>query len=816
VIKISQQIAEGLAAAHEKGVIHRDLKPENIMIEKPQEDPVPYGGDALIMDFGIARSVEQGATQTAAGSVIGTLEYMAPEQAQGKKVDQRADQYAFGLIMYDMLVGRARRATHENPMTELLARMAAAPPAPITINAAIPESVNAIVTKLLDPNPDKRYESTQGLCAALNRLLPDGGIRSDIQEVIVHDAPARSKLAIAALLIILVGGAAGYLLSKSGAPVAASHDPISVLIGDFDNKSGDPQLDGVVEQALSLGIEGASFINSFPRRDALRSAQAIQRTKLDEETARLVAVRESLGLVLVGTVEKQGSGYDITIKGVEPGGDGKPKFTLNEDASSKDQVLQTVGTMAGKVRKELGDTVAPAANDAFTAANLEAVRAYAKGQELFATGKFEDAIAAYLEATKADPEFGRGFSSAATAANNLGDPARAKEYYEKALNKIDRMTDREKFRTRGQFYLFSRNPSEAIKQFDELVAKYPSDAAGLSNLANAHSQLHQFDQAMAIGSRVAAIYPKNPLRVNNVALYAMYAGKFEDAIAGGKKASDLNKDYALAWVSQGLAAEALGKYDDAAAAYKQLATIKGQEARAALGVADMAMLRGRTAEAAAALEPAIATLSKDKPTQNLARLQNTLAAVRLAQGRVPDAIKLAEDALKSSSDAITRYEAGRIFAAADRMPRAKEMVAELDKSLVPETRALGLALRGELQLIDKDVRGAVSTLQDSLKISDTWMTHYLLGRAYLLAQEYEAADREFDTCDRRKGEATAVYVDDVPTWRLMAPLYYYTGITRANLKRATAADSLRTFVELKRGGDEKSSLVADAEKRLAQ
>jgi eukaryotic-like serine/threonine-protein kinase len=111
VIKIAQQIAEGLSAAHEKGVVHRDLKPENIMIETPAEDPVPNSGDALIMDFGIARSVEQGATQTAAGSVIGTLEYMAPEQAQGKKVDQRADQYAFGLILYDMLVGRVRRAT---------------------------------------------------------------------------------------------------------------------------------------------------------------------------------------------------------------------------------------------------------------------------------------------------------------------------------------------------------------------------------------------------------------------------------------------------------------------------------------------------------------------------------------------------------------------------------------------------------------------------------------------------------------------------------------------------------------------------------
>jgi serine/threonine protein kinase/tetratricopeptide (TPR) repeat protein len=817
VIKIAQQVAQGLAAAHEKGVVHRDLKPENIMIEKPTDDPIPVGGDALIMDFGIARSVEQGATQTAAGSVIGTLEYMAPEQAQGLKVDQRADQYAFGLIVYDMLVGRQRIANRDNPMTELLQRMSAAPPAPRTFNAEIPESINEIVMRLLDPRPANRYQSTQELVTALNRLAPDGSIRSDVHEVIVHDAPARSKLAVAALVIVIVGGAAGYLLSRGsgGAVVSAAHDPISVLIGDFDNKTGDSVFDGVVEQALSLGIEGASFINSFPRRDAMRSAEAIKPgSKLDEETARLVAFRENLGLVMVGSIEPRNSSYRITIKGVGPGADGGVKFTLEDDAKSKAEVLQTVGALAGQVRSALGDTVAPAANDSFTAANLETVRAYARGQELFAAGKFDDAIKAYIESTQLDPDFGRGFASSATAASNLGRRDEAAQYFKKALEKIDRMADREKFRTRGQYYLFSRNAPKAIEEFTALVDKYPSDAAGLSNLANAHSQLRQFDQAVAIGSRVASMYPKNPLRQNNVALYAMYAGKFEDAIAGGKRAVELNKGYALAYVSQGLSAEALGKYDDASAAYQQLAAIPGWQARAALGVADLAMLRGRTAEASAALE---AMLAEKLPPLQLARVQNTLAAVRLTQGRGPEAIKLADSAIAGSSEAIIRYEAGRIFAAGGRIPLAREIAADLEKSLVPDTQAYGSTLRGEIQLIDGDARGAVQTLQQSLKLSDMWQTRYLLGRAYLTAEAYTEADAEFDACVTRKGEATAVYIDDVPTWRLMAPVYYYRGITRTALKSTGGAtEAFKTFVEFKKDGDERSPLVADARKRLAQ
>ena len=102
------------------------------MIEKGEP---PEGGDALIMDFGIARSVESGGTQTAAGAIVGTIDYMAPEQARGQKVDQRVDIYSFGLILYDVLVGRQRMTSGDNPMSGLLARIEKAPPAPRTLDA---------------------------------------------------------------------------------------------------------------------------------------------------------------------------------------------------------------------------------------------------------------------------------------------------------------------------------------------------------------------------------------------------------------------------------------------------------------------------------------------------------------------------------------------------------------------------------------------------------------------------------------------------------------------------------------------------------
>jgi serine/threonine protein kinase/tetratricopeptide (TPR) repeat protein len=819
VIKIAQQVAQGLAAAHEKGVVHRDLKPENIMIERASDDPIPNSGDALIMDFGIARSVEGGATQTAAGSVIGTLEYMAPEQAQGKKVDQRCDQYSFGLMIYDMLVGRQRLASSENAMAELLTRIAAPPPPPRSINPEIPEPVDRIVMRCLQPNPDARYASTQELVAALDHLTPDGHLRSDVHDVVTVKPRPLWHFAAGAVVVVAMAAGSAWLVStttSNNVPAAADvREPISVLVGDFENRTGDPVFDGVVEQALSLGIEGASFVNAFPRRDALRAAAQIQPgAKLDESVARLVALRENLGMVVVGAIEPRGSGYHITIKGVGPGADGDVKYTLEDTASSKAEVLNTVGALAGQVRAALGDTAAPAATDAMTAANLEAVREYVRGQEAFNAGRMADAIPAYLEAARLDPNFGRAWAAAATAANNSGRRDLAEEYYNNALRTLDRMTDREKFRIRGQYYLFSRNSPKAVEELTALSERYPSDAVGLSNLANAYFQMRQFDKAMEIGARGAAIYPNNPLRQNNVALYAMYAGNFDEAIAKGRRASELNPQYALAWMSQGLASAAAGQYDAAGAAYARLHELPGWKAAAAQGRADLALLRGRVAEAAAALEP---VLAEKLPPLQLARAQTTLAAVRLIEGRTPEAIKLAESALAASQDPVIKFEGGRVLLAAGRSARARELAGELDKSLSPETQALGLTLAGEMQLVNRDARGAIATFQQALKLADAWQTRYLLGRAYLDGGANAEAESEFDACLRRRGEATAVYLDDVPTWRLIAPVSYYQGVARVNLKNNTgAAEAFRTFLAFKDGGDEQNALVADARKRLAR
>jgi serine/threonine protein kinase/tetratricopeptide (TPR) repeat protein len=817
VIKIAQQVAQGLAAAHEKGVIHRDLKPENIMIEQAADDPVPLSGDALIMDFGIARSMDAGTTQTAAGSVIGTLEFMAPEQAQGKKVDQRADQYAFGLILYDMLLGRQRLSSGQGAMAELLERISAAPPAPRTINPEIPQALNDIVMRCLHPKPDARYPATQDLVTALDRLTPDGLIRSDVHEVIIDKTRPAWQLAAVAAVMIALAGTVGWLVSNQSeerlSMAASSSEPVSVLIADFDNKTADPVFDGVVEQAVSLGIEGASFINSYPRRDALRIASTIkQGSRLNEEMAKLVAIREGIGTVITGDIAPEGSGYQIRIRGVGP--DGVVRYTLEGDAASKADVLATVGELAGRVRAALGDTVTPAPADAFTAASLEAASAYAQAQEQQALGRREEAIKKYQEALALDPEFGRAYSGLAAQYESLGRPAEAEENYQKALQRIDRMNDREKYRTRGVYYMFARKPDLAVPELNALLLAYPFDSTGLANLALARFYLRDWDEALEIGRKAASVQPNNVGRRQNVSLYAMYAGQFESAITESDAVRKLNPTAFKAFVARALSELALGRPADAIKTYDELLKVSPDGAAfAASGLADVAAVEGRFADAIAILDKGVAD---DEGRKNLARAAGKRVArgeMHLARGDSAAAVRDAQ-AAATSTDNNVRSAAGLLFARAGRRDEAQKIAEALEGRLETDSQAYGKLIRAELALAQGQGRAALDFARQAEKISDTWLGHLLLARAYVMLDAFPEADSQLDLVIRRQGEATALFLDDVPSYRYFPQVHYYKGRTHEGLKSAGAAQSYKTFLGFSKTGE--GQLATDARARLAK
>src|SRR5207247_9592399 len=253
--------------AHQAGVVHRDLKPANIMI----------GGDdlALIMDFGISVSTDEAAGH----GMVGTLEYMAPEQSKGD-VDARADIYAFGLILYEMLTGArcAPSASAQQRIDAMKQRVSDGLPPVRSVDASIPEALDALVMRCLERDRDARFATTAELCAALARI-------DDAGELIPE--PARvSKRVLAASIVPVPGLLAGmYVVGRRAAPLpATAHEPVPVLITDFDNRSGDPVFEGSIEQTLAIALEGASYITVFKTQDARTIAKQIAPDKGDRIT----------------------------------------------------------------------------------------------------------------------------------------------------------------------------------------------------------------------------------------------------------------------------------------------------------------------------------------------------------------------------------------------------------------------------------------------------------------------------------------------------------------------------------------------------
>jgi len=828
-LKVLRPALSGLVAAHEAGVVHRDLKPANIMVE-------PSTGESYIMDFGIAKADDsvnpetlEGAArgaakalrsdsgETAAGGIVGTLQYMAPEQmSSGREVDQRADIYAFGLIFYDLLVGRRRIEKAASAISEFHGRVESAPPAPRTIDVSIPEPIDAIVSRCLDPDPDARFQTSAELEAALDRLDEDG-----------HPIPVKRLLtgkllaAAAALLVALVAGT--WWIASLRGPVGAS-EPISILVADFLNETGDAAFDGALEQTLAISMEGASFISAFPSANARKIAEQLQPgSSLNEEMARLISRREGLSVILLGAISGDEDGYLIAVRALDPGveeGEGRPLASAKAVADDKDGVLAAVAKAAAELRGDLGDSTPKsdrlAAAETFTTASLDAMRAYAMGQDLSVQGNFEEALAEYQAAVEYDPEFGRAFAGMGVVYGNLRQEEKAEESYQKALQYLDRMSERERYRTLGGYYLLvSHNFEKAIENYETLVELFPADGGGHSNLAFAYLSMRDFDKAVASGGEAVQLDPNNVIKRMNFAMYAMYAGDFETSIAESKIVLEKNPAFGYAKFTLGRSAMAAGDVDVAREAFDTLGAEGGMgSSLAPMGSADLEMLLGRHNAADEVLRPAIK--ASENPFEKAAMLV-ALAEAHLARGESDQARTVARQAAELSRHESVLYLTARVLLHAGDTDGMDEIALQLEDKLQSQTTALAGLLRGERALLEGFLPAAIRELRQAWQEYDFWFGHYLMGRAYLEAGHHPEAIDEFDLCIRRKGEISDVFLVDSATLRHFPPALYWLGRAQEAMgSRDSAKEFYGQYLELRKDADTPDPLGEDAAARIDQ
>ena len=805
---IMAQVCRALEAAHSEGVIHRDLKPQNIMLDKT--------GRAYVMDFGIARStLTPGMTQT--GALIGTPDYMSPEQAKGQPLDSRSDLFSVGIIFYELLSGQIP-FNADTTMGKLWKRTSE-PARPLAdLDKSIPQPLSEIVRKCLEVDPQKRFASAAELLRQIETWQgPSAGTRVG---TLHHGAfPSYAKWVGAAVCLALFAGGF-FLRSKFVSHPPSPHAPVTLLIADFDNKTGDAVFDGTLEPMLGIALEGAPFISDFNRGQAKKVAARLQpgSTRMDTALAQLVAVREGVNAVVSGSITKEGGGYRVYVTTLDPA-TGKSILKEQRDASNKQDVLAAAGKLADSLRKGLGDTTPESAQqsaaETFTAGSLEAAHAYAVGQDLQQAGKWTEAIEAYNHATQLDPDLGRAYAGAAAMYANLGKRQEAEKYYGLALAHIDRMTDREKYRTRSGYYLLMRNQAKAIEELTALVSQYPADTAGHANLALAYFYGRNMNKALEEQKRALEISPHSLLQRVNYAMYALYAGDFDTSAKEAQAILSDNPKFDQALRTLALADLGLGHNEEAQQNYQKLQGVGAYGASiAATGLADLELYEGRLEEAAAILERAIADDLMAKDVESAADRSATLALTDLARGKTAEALSAAAKAAAGSNEVGVIYRAAQVYIAAGQESKALQLVAPLSQRLENEPQVYARLIAGEAQLKKGNARDALNSFQEAQKLADTWLGHFDMGLAYLSASAFTEASSEFDVCLKRRGEATSVFLDDVPSYHLLPAVYYYQGRAREGLHSSGAEESYKTFLAIKERGAG-DPLVADAQRRLA-
>jgi eukaryotic-like serine/threonine-protein kinase len=351
---------------------------------------------------------------------------------------------------------------------------------------------------------------------------------------------------------------------------------------------------------------------------------------------------------------------------------------------------------------------------------------------------------------------------------------------------------------------------QCVKEYGELIAQYAADVVAHSNSALCQSNLRNMREAVEGMRRAVQILPKRPGFRANLAIYADYAGDFQTA---EKEATAIEVPNDLATLALAFAQVGQGRLPAATETYQKLASIgpRGQ-AWSASGLGDLAMYEGRFSDAVRIFEQGAAADMASKNPDRAARKLTSVAYVHLLRGQKGLAVAAAEKALLTSKALPIRFLAARVFVEAGALGKAQAEADSLASELPAKPQAYGKIIQGEIALKKGDPRLAIKILSDAGGVLDTWLGHFVLGRAYLEGKAPLQADSEFDRCIKRHGEALSLLVDEEPTYGHFPLVYYYQGLVREGMNNARAADSYREYLKI-RGASTEDPLLKEVRKR---
>jgi Flp pilus assembly protein TadD len=534
IINLGSQLADGLQAAHQQGVIHRDLKPANIRVTSDAR--------LKILDFGLARIVQPSsptaltASETQTPSLAGTLPYMAPEQLLAEKVDFRTDIWAVGCVLYEMATGRCPFPGSGPALIDAILHQPA--PAASKLNSRLSPGLEAIILKCLEKDPLLRYASARDIAVDLQRLKRD--TESAAQPGAAGTGTTRRlgipwKVTIPLVVAVAVLAVGGYFYIHRPPKLT---DKDTIVLADFDNKTGDAVFDDTLKQALAVHLEQSPFLNVLSDEKVNATLQLMGRQageRLTVGIARDLCQRESSKALLAGSIASLGSQYVVGLQAISCS-TGDTLVKEQTQAAGKEQVLKAVGDTANVLRRKLGESLVSVQKydtplEQATTSSLEALKAYSAGWKAQTQSDIA-AIPFYKRAIELDPNFALAYSQLAILYSNTGQTARASEGAQKAFELRDRVSEHEKYRISAYYYLLVTGEMQKSKEAYELWKQaYPRDLIPYIDLTALDMDVGQWEKALPEAQQALRLAPEDFVSWGNLATIYLALNRLEEAKA---------------------------------------------------------------------------------------------------------------------------------------------------------------------------------------------------------------------------------------------------------------------------------------------
>lgn len=853
VVNLGRQLCEGLAAAHDKGIVHQDLKPSNIMVDN--------GGRAYIMDFGLARSLT-GLEPGEGRGRSGTPPYMSPEQARGGKAGARSDIYSLGVMLYEMCVGEPpfRAETAGDYVRKHLTEI---PLPPSRLNPQIPPSLERVILRCLEKDEEKRYPGVRSLLDDIKKLKTDSPGGSRTRKI------TRWLISTAVLMLLI---AAGFIVWKTrGAGIAGSAKKPSLAVVYMTNNTGDPALDWgrkAFAELLMTDLLQSKYIRVVtPNKlyETLQKLNLLEANNYSSGDLERAGRAAGVGHILHGNYSMAGGMLRIDAILYRLG---SLELVAAEQVTGKgtESIFAMVDELTKKIKSGLKLSPDEIRLDrdkdiqAITTDSPDALRYFIDGTKAYNESRFEESNGLLLKAVALDPGFALAYSRISENYYYLGDSVNGSRYLQKALSLLNRVSEREYYLIQGHA---SSGAAEAVENYKKLLDLYPDDPEGNAYLGALYRQMEEWDLAEEKFKQAAAADPGDGLAVENLSYISRAKGlyekakdiiqshrgifsspapvhlnlayadlcrrKFDLAAAEAGKALDAEPGNPIAMELQGLISQSRGDFGGAEGIYGRLA---GSEAASSEFMGRhwrcwLDVLRGRFKLALNEAAAGMAAAQADDHKTGMFNFKLLEAYLESSAGRLPEALTAAGQAMELAYEVdypeyktLALHARGLIYVrmndAAESAQAAQKLKSQIEESGILKWMRLYRHLLGEMarsqgrleEAIDH-FRGAVSLLpREYFKIDDHVMFLDSLASAYYQKGDWRRAKTEY-------GRITELTTGRLKWGDRYVRGYYWLGkISQKQKNPRAAAAAFARFLELWKDADPGIPEMEDARREL--